>query len=107
MPAEREIRVEAVASVPWENVSQVFGTRGDPARCWCQYFKLPNREFETATPQACAGMLREQVQAGSPRAGRHRLSGRGARRVVRDRAEAGVFATATGEGGQRRQPAGA
>ena len=66
MPAERDVRVEAVASVPWEDVSQVFATRGDPARCWCQYFKLPNREFETATPTACAGMLREQVQASAP-----------------------------------------
>ena len=66
MPAEREIRVEAVASVPWEDVSQVFATRGDPARCWCQYFKLPNRDFETAAPEACAGMLREQVQASAP-----------------------------------------
>jgi GNAT superfamily N-acetyltransferase len=66
MPAESEITVEAVASVPWEDVSLVFGTRGDPWRCWCQYFKLPNREFETATPEACAGMLREQVQASSP-----------------------------------------
>ncbi|TFC56898.1 GNAT family N-acetyltransferase [Cryobacterium sp. TMT2-15-1] len=66
MPAEREVRVEAVASVPWEDVSQVFGTRGDPARCWCQYFKLANRDFETSTANACAGMLREQVQASSP-----------------------------------------
>ena len=66
MPADSVIRVEAVASVPWEDVSQVFATRGDPARCWCQYFKLPNREYETATPDACAGMLREQTQARSP-----------------------------------------
>ncbi|TFC28292.1 GNAT family N-acetyltransferase [Cryobacterium sp. TMT2-18-3] len=66
MPAEREVRVEAVASVPWEDVSLVFGTRGDPARCWCQYFKLANREFQNATSDACAGMLREQVQASAP-----------------------------------------
>ena len=66
MPADTGIRVEAVASVPWEDVSLVFGTRGDPARCWCQYFKLPNREFETATPTACAGMLQEQVQKSAP-----------------------------------------
>ena len=66
MPADSEVRVEAVASVPWEDVSQVFGTRGDPARCWCQYFKLANREFQNATSDACAGMLREQVQASAP-----------------------------------------
>ena len=62
MPTDSEIRVEAAASVLREDVSQVFAARGDLARCWCQYFKLPNREFQKATAQACAGMLREQVQ---------------------------------------------
>ena len=66
MPADSEIRIEAAASVLREDVSQVFATRDDAARCWCQYFKLPNREFQNATAQACAGMLREQVQASAP-----------------------------------------
>ena len=66
MPADSETKVEAAASVLREDVSQVFATRGDPARCWCQYFKLPNREFQNAKAQACAGMLREQVQASAP-----------------------------------------
>ncbi len=66
MTAAAEFRIESVASVPWEDVSRVFGTRGDPAGCWCQYFKLPGKEWSNATPAACAGMLREQVQASAP-----------------------------------------
>jgi GNAT superfamily N-acetyltransferase len=66
MTRDGEIRIESAASVPWDDVSRVFGTRGDASRCWCQYFKLPNRELATATPEACAGMLREQVQASAP-----------------------------------------
>jgi len=34
------LRVVAVPEAPWDDVRAVFGTRGDPARCWCQYFKV-------------------------------------------------------------------
>ncbi|MHA7987712.1 GNAT family N-acetyltransferase [Rathayibacter sp. CAU 1779] len=33
------IRVVPVSEVPWADTQTVFGTRGDPAGCWCQYFK--------------------------------------------------------------------
>ena len=66
MPADSETKVEAAASVLREDVSLAFGTRGDPARCWCQSFKPANREFESSTSDACAGMLREQMQASAP-----------------------------------------
>ena len=29
-----------VAEAPWDDVRTVFGTRGDPATCWCQFFKV-------------------------------------------------------------------
>ena len=44
------ITVLPVSEVPWDDVRAVFGTRGDPATCWCQYFKVTNREF-TETPR--------------------------------------------------------
>ena len=30
----------SVVDAPWADVRTVFGTRGDPARCWCRYFKV-------------------------------------------------------------------
>lgn len=35
-----ELRVVPVAEAPWDDVRTVFGTRGDPATCWCQFFKV-------------------------------------------------------------------
>lgn len=34
------VRVVPVTDAPWDDVRAVFGTRGDPATCWCQYFKV-------------------------------------------------------------------
>ncbi len=59
----------SVSDVPWEDVRTAFGTRGDPAGCWCQYFKMPNAAWETATRDECAGMLRQQIEANEPAPG--------------------------------------
>ena len=65
-----EIKVVSVADAAWDEVRTVFGTRGDPSRCWCQYFKLPNAEFESAERERrCGGMLEEQVRENDPAPG--------------------------------------
>ncbi|TFB51083.1 GNAT family N-acetyltransferase [Cryobacterium tagatosivorans] len=69
MQSDTGVRVVSVADVSWDDVRTVFGTRGDPAGCWCQYFKLPNAEFESATKEDCSGMLRQQVSANDPAPG--------------------------------------
>jgi GNAT superfamily N-acetyltransferase len=69
MAATTDVTVRAVANVPWDDVRTVFGTRGDPSTCWCQYFKLSNAELDAATRDECAGMLRQQVQANHPAPG--------------------------------------
>ncbi|RNE66803.1 GNAT family N-acetyltransferase [Cryobacterium tepidiphilum] len=69
MSTTTDVTVHSVADVPWDDVRTVFGTRGDPSGCWCQYFKLPNATFESATKDECAGMLRQQVQANDPAPG--------------------------------------
>lgn len=52
--------IRSIADVDWSDVRQVFGTRGDPSRCWCQFFKLSNAEWKASTPAACESALREQ-----------------------------------------------
>jgi ribosomal protein S18 acetylase RimI-like enzyme len=49
----------------WDDVSQVFGTRGDPARCWCQWFRVRNEGWRTATTASNRGALKQQVQDAS------------------------------------------
>ncbi len=41
-----ELRVVPVTDAPWEDVRTVFGTRGDPSTCWCQYFKVDNAAWK-------------------------------------------------------------
>lgn len=64
-----DVRVRPVDSVPWSDVESVFGTRGDPAGCWCQFFKLSNPEWKAAGTDGRSRMLREQSEAAPPAPG--------------------------------------
>ncbi|KQQ95587.1 hypothetical protein ASF62_03490 [Leifsonia sp. Leaf325] len=57
------VRIVPVTDAPWADVERVFGTRGDPAGCWCQFFKLPNAAWKTVTAGECRSLLEKQVQA--------------------------------------------
>jgi len=48
MPATTSaLRIVPVTDAPWDDVRTVFGTRGDPARCWCQWFKVDAAAWKT------------------------------------------------------------
>lgn len=68
-----EIEIRPVDTVPWTDTEIVFGTRGDPAGCWCQYFKLSNAEWQQRRgPEGralCAAELRSQVERADPTPG--------------------------------------
>ena len=55
------IAVVSIADVPWADVETVFGTRGDPARCWCQFFKMPNAEWWATSTEEKSSHLRTQT----------------------------------------------
>ena len=57
------ITVRPATEVPWDDVRTVFGTRGDPSRCWCQWFKVTNAEWESTEPAQFEQMLCDQVSA--------------------------------------------
>lgn len=57
------ITVRPATEVPWDDVRTVFGTRGDPSRCWCQWFTVTNAEWETTAPAQFERMLCDQVSA--------------------------------------------
>jgi GNAT superfamily N-acetyltransferase len=60
----REVRTVAVADVPWDDVRTVFGTRGDPSTCWCQYFKVDAATWKAQDVPGFEAALCEQVDAG-------------------------------------------
>jgi len=64
-----QITVTSIADVPWPDVRTVFGTRGYPSRCWCQFFKPPTPGWRQGTPEECSTLLQEQVVANEPSPG--------------------------------------
>ncbi len=55
------LTVVPVDQVDWTDLQAIFGDRGDPARCRCQYFKDTPAEWRAGTPGERAERLREQT----------------------------------------------
>jgi GNAT superfamily N-acetyltransferase len=54
----------------WEDIQAVFGTRGDPSRCWCQRYKMQPREsWASVGADELAFRLRAQTDCGHPESG--------------------------------------
>lgn len=61
------VRVEPLTADRWDDAVAVFGTRGDPASCWCQFFRLGGQQWRQSTAQSNREALRSQcldAQAG-------------------------------------------
>jgi GNAT superfamily N-acetyltransferase len=63
-----DLSVVPANEASWDDLRAVFGTRGDAARCWCQWFKVPNARWDSVPPQERAERLREQTACDDPRA---------------------------------------
>ncbi|SFO05595.1 GNAT family N-acetyltransferase [Mycetocola miduiensis] len=63
------LEILSIADAPWHDVQTVFGTRGDPSSCWCQYFKMDNAEWKTASRATCEPRLKQQVKDLDPAPG--------------------------------------
>jgi GNAT superfamily N-acetyltransferase len=63
--------MDAIVIVPaneasWADLQCVFGTRGDPARCQCQWNKTPSSEWRSIPVEERARRLHEQTACGDP-----------------------------------------
>ncbi|NQX14204.1 hypothetical protein HQQ80_21460 [Microbacteriaceae bacterium VKM Ac-2855] len=59
------IDIRPADQVAWADVEAVFGTRGDPSTCWCQFFKLPSAEFSHAAAPDLRAALHRPMETGS------------------------------------------
>ncbi|TFB74806.1 hypothetical protein E3O06_06815 [Cryobacterium glaciale] len=67
MTSADEFSIVNIAEAPWDDVRTVVGTRGDPSRCWCQFFKTSNAGWDATTSDIFCADLRKQIaQARSP-----------------------------------------
>jgi GNAT superfamily N-acetyltransferase len=63
-----EVRIVPANEASWEDLQAVFGTRGDPSRCWCQRYKmLPRESWASVGVEELAFRLREQTDCDHPR----------------------------------------
>jgi GNAT superfamily N-acetyltransferase len=61
----------AIVTVPaneasWDDLQAIFGTRGDPARCQCQWFKFRDNQWRSVPVSERAERLRQQTGCGQP-----------------------------------------
>jgi GNAT superfamily N-acetyltransferase len=60
------ILVVPANEVSWDDLRAVFGTRGDPSGCQCQWFRTAPAEWRSVSVEDRAWRLREQTGCGDP-----------------------------------------
>ena len=67
--AMSEVTIVPANEASWEDLQVVLGTRGDPSRCQCQWYKFRDREWGSVPVEERARRLREQTDCGHPESG--------------------------------------
>ena len=57
------------AAAEWPAVEQLFGVRGEAARCWCRFFALPGASFAATPPADRKAQLKDKFDGGGPAPG--------------------------------------
>ena len=52
----------------WDDIRAIFGTRGDPAGCQCQWFKIPNAQWRYVPKEEKRQRLHDQTGCDDPHA---------------------------------------
>jgi GNAT superfamily N-acetyltransferase len=60
------VSVRDATAERWDDVAVVMGTRGDPSRCWCQFFRLTNTQWNAARTAERRAALHAQVEITRP-----------------------------------------
>ena len=66
MTTKPQVEVVPANEASWEDLQAVFGTRGDPARCQCQWYRTPSSEWRSLPQEERAFRLRQQTDCGNP-----------------------------------------
>jgi len=57
-----ELRIIPAQDAPFGDVEAVFGTKGDPAHCWCQWYKIPGSDWRGIGDDALRDRLEAQLK---------------------------------------------
>jgi GNAT superfamily N-acetyltransferase len=58
-----ELRIVPANEAPFDDVEAVFGTKGDPAHCWCQWYKIPGKDWRAIGDESLHDRLAAQLSA--------------------------------------------
>ncbi|GAA2760736.1 GNAT family N-acetyltransferase [Actinopolymorpha rutila] len=65
--SDDQLTIVPANEAPWQDLEAIFGSSGDPSRCWCQRFKmLPGETWASMGPEQLAARLRDQTASGHP-----------------------------------------
>jgi GNAT superfamily N-acetyltransferase len=67
--AAGELTVVPANEASWPDLQAIFGTTGDPGHCYCQWFKVRNRDWSAMSVVERRNRLRDQTRCGHPGAG--------------------------------------
>jgi GNAT superfamily N-acetyltransferase len=60
------VHIEPLTAERWDDAVAVFGTRGDAATCWCQFFRLGGPQWRASSAEERRGSLRDQASGPLP-----------------------------------------
>ena len=60
------MRIVPANEASWDDLQAILGTRGDPARCQCQHYRIPASEWRSVSIEDRAFALRDQTDCGNP-----------------------------------------
>ena len=61
---QARLRIVHAGDAAFGDVEAVFGTKGDPAHCWCQWYKIPGSDWRSVGDEGLHDRLEAQVAAG-------------------------------------------
>jgi GNAT superfamily N-acetyltransferase len=65
----RQVTVVPANEASWPDLQAIFGTTGDAGHCYCQWFKVRNRDWAATSADERRDRLREQTRCGQPAKG--------------------------------------
>jgi GNAT superfamily N-acetyltransferase len=61
-----DVVIRPISPARWDDLVQLFGTRGDPSWCWCQYFLTTGRSYEESAARNKADLRAQIASAAVP-----------------------------------------
>ncbi|GAA4153610.1 GNAT family N-acetyltransferase [Gryllotalpicola daejeonensis] len=66
--SDAQLRIVPANEASWSDIQAIFGARGWPHTCQCQWFKIPSKDFKAASWQQLEQFQRELTHCDEPNA---------------------------------------